>query len=227
MLGNVLGSIGGMLGNIWMQNDAQKFNARQANIQRQFEERMSNTAYSRAVKDLRNAGLNPMLAYTQGGASTPHGAAASSGALDSGVAAGANAVSQASVAKAQIENIEAQTRLTNAKADAAELGGDVGQDAKNVYETFKQMMQDGGFWKDLGNRSIQSVKESLETKADESKQEFRGWLNEKINPEVKNWRGEKLEDGLPRYMPSSNGRWFDRKLEKHVDVITVKKSSGG
>lgn len=55
---------------------AEGFSASQAQTQMDFQERMSSTSYQRATKDMEAAGLNPMLAYSQGGASTPSGAMA-------------------------------------------------------------------------------------------------------------------------------------------------------
>lgn len=54
------------------------YNAQEAEKSRQFQAQMSNTAYQRAVEDLKKAGLNPILAAGVA-SSTPIGATASSG----------------------------------------------------------------------------------------------------------------------------------------------------
>lgn len=66
--------------NILGQNSARQqnaFNAEQAQQNRDFQERMSNTSWQRGLEDMQKAGLNSALAYSQGGASVPSGSTAS------------------------------------------------------------------------------------------------------------------------------------------------------
>ena len=63
-------SFGGSLLSSYLNNRQSQQNASTANA---FSEYMSNTSYQRGVADMEAAGINPMLAYSQGGASAPSG----------------------------------------------------------------------------------------------------------------------------------------------------------
>lgn len=106
---------------------AMTFNADQARINREWQERLSNTAHQREVADLLAAGLNPILSANNG-ASTPSGSAAS-GVTSAGALAQtdmsrnqafSNIVSSMFSAEANKENaaLQAAASMHNAETSA-------------------------------------------------------------------------------------------------------------
>lgn len=67
-----------------LQDISNAFSAFEAQKSRDFSERMSSSAYQRAMNDMKAAGLNPALAISQGGASTPSSASASASSAHAG-----------------------------------------------------------------------------------------------------------------------------------------------
>ena len=121
-----------------MVRDQMRFQEGSVKEQMAFQERMSNTAYQRAKQDMLAAGLNPILAYNQGGASTPSGSSASgaaatmqnvaSGAVNSAIEA-RRAIAEVNNLREQNKQIKSQTELNRAMTQQAyEIAGKAGSD---------------------------------------------------------------------------------------------------
>ena len=85
-----------------------------------FQERMRSTQYQTSMADMRSAGLNPMLAYQQGGAGTPGGSTFSSPNIGQAAVTGATAGVNSAMALKQMEadlKVKRQTALTLASQE--------------------------------------------------------------------------------------------------------------
>lgn len=115
-----------LYGNLDYSRDLQKlgiqnqFNASEAQKNRDFQERMSNSAYSRAVSDLKSVGVNPYAAISgMNAASTPSGSSASSGAGGAAKAQGLSSViSNAFALAATVLGIGSKREIAQLNADA-------------------------------------------------------------------------------------------------------------
>lgn len=148
---------------------AMQFNAQEAAKSRSWQEYMSNTAHQREIKDLKAAGLNPVLSAMGG-----NGAAVTSGATASGVtSAGAKGEVDTSANAALVQILgsvlSAQTQLQTANVNArtqeavadkytameklvSQIGADASKYSANMsyaaskYATDQQILNPNGPW---------------------------------------------------------------------------------
>lgn len=130
-----------------LQKRAQKFEAKQAQINRDWMTEMSNSAHQREVADLRSAGLNPILTATGGsGASTPTGSTAVSGNMPDGpdYSGLGDAFSKGLLGSiktgldmyrvgASVDNTKAATELAKSESDLKD-SQTIGQQLKNDFD---------------------------------------------------------------------------------------------
>ena len=137
VLSSLISGAGGIAGGL-MQNNANKQlqqKANDANAQmmaenRQWQEMMANTAHQRQVKDLKAAGLNPILSATGGsGAAVPSGGAATAGAarMEDVISKGISSAKSAYEVGLAKKSLEGELALKDATTAAA-----VAQTAQSV-----------------------------------------------------------------------------------------------
>lgn len=167
--------------------EANAANARMAGQQMDFQERMRSTQYQTTVADLKAAGLNPMLAYTQGGAGTPVGATAQMenvmGRVGQSAKEGAMAYQQYENMKATNENLRTQNVLIEEQAEQAKTQALLNNDnaAKSRMETISELLKQSGY--KLSGQQVQAMINQLNASARQSSAQ--GAYTEAVLPEGK------------------------------------------
>lgn len=217
---------------------AQAFNAAEAAKNRDWQERLSNSAHQREVSDLKKAGLNPVLSSNLAGASTGSGASASS---DAAAVTGNLAKDVIDMAMAQLSSSTAlQQTAMNANANLAIAS--MNNDAKiqiareQIDAAWKRHITSsgdsiGGQVASLPNLFWRLWKGTDKMLEKSGAYKFVDWLGEKTfnNKSKSSGKSNKAKGSFSKVTPftTSSGRALAQNEYKSIDDLVYAASHGG
>lgn len=168
-----------------------KFGKEQQKKSISFQREMAQNAHQYEVADLRKAGLNPILSGTGGG-----GARASGGAIAQTPGFANSAVSALRL-KTEIDNIKANTKLTENKADVIETGSSIGGDINDMYNYIKEKIpKNASEAKKLAKDYGWAIRQGLEDQAKTIRNKMRELYQRALSKD-----GKKAQEGLININP--------------------------
>lgn len=164
------------------QREANETNIQIARENRDFQERMSNTAVQRRMADMKKGGINPILAARYD-ASTPAGSVLPVGNVGLAGVQGATQAANSAMGIArhttEMNALKARTGLSEQQTRALSAVATISETGAKVFDEILQALEDNrhklpGLFQALGERvgaaaedTLQNIRESVENKVDQ------------------------------------------------------------
>ncbi|WNK12514.1 MAG: DNA pilot protein [Microvirus sp.] len=205
------GVVGGLI-NYAGQKSTNTANAEQAQRQMDFQNDQTSSAYVRGTADMRAAGLNPMLAYSQGGASSGGGASATMG---NSAGAGVSTALDVARATADIDNVKSTTAYTNAKTAQTEV------ETNNLGTVGENLVLSGNLTRSQTRQVDQAIQSAVQQFEQDAKTNPHKEALAKYEAKLRNLQAQLANRGIPK-AEAENYVWTQgEKLIKEATDIGV------